>query len=152
MVMAWVGHRWAQRPQRMHFSSFLMMAPAWPGGKFGGGHAVAVSNQGFVALVALHLGQVHQAQAILRADIHASGAQDALGAVENGVDLALQAAQPFGAPLRLIEPQFHFGDADAAVGGQHRHRLPRDAQEAARHLPVVEDAKAAQHRLRASCR
>ncbi len=30
MVMAWVGQRWAQRPQRMHFSSFLIMAPAWP--------------------------------------------------------------------------------------------------------------------------
>src|ERR1035437_10294087 len=32
MVMAWVGQRWAQSAQRMHFSSFLMMAPARPGG------------------------------------------------------------------------------------------------------------------------
>ena len=29
MVMAPVGQRSAQRPQRMHLSSFLMMAPAW---------------------------------------------------------------------------------------------------------------------------
>src|ERR1019366_7139613 len=54
-----------------------------------------------------------------------------------------------GASLGLIETQFHLGDPDAAVGGQHRHGLPRDSQEAARHLPVVEDAKAAQHGFRA---
>jgi len=30
MVMALAGHRLAQRPQRMHFSSFLIMAPACP--------------------------------------------------------------------------------------------------------------------------
>src|ERR1035438_10020441 len=79
--------------------------------------------------------------------IHTSGTQDALGSVENGVDLALQAAQPFGAALGLIKTEFHLGDADAAVGGQHRHLLPRRAQEAARHLPVVENPKAAEHGL-----
>ena len=71
------------------------------GGKLGGGHTVAIANQGIVPLIALHLDQVHQPQAILRTDIHASGAQDAFGAIENGVDLALQAAQPFGAALGL---------------------------------------------------
>src|ERR1017187_1441522 len=65
------------------------------GRKFGGGHTVAVANQGVVPLIALHLGQVYQAEAILRTDIHASGTQDALGSVENGIDLALQAAQAF---------------------------------------------------------
>src|SRR5271169_4186567 len=74
--------------------------------KLGGGHTVAVSNQGIVALIALNLRQIHQAQAVLRTDIHASGAQDALRAIENRIDLALQAAQPFGASLDFIESQF----------------------------------------------
>src|ERR1039457_313295 len=129
---------------------FVLDDGARPAGrKFGGGHTVAVANQGVVALIALHLGQVHQAEAIFRADVHTSGTQDALGSVENGVDLALQAAQPFGAALGLIKTEFHLGDAYAAVGGQHRHLLPRDTQEAARHLPVVENPKAAEHGLAA---
>src|ERR1035438_7954239 len=82
-------------------------------GKFRGGHTVAAANQGVVPLIALHLAQIHQPQAVFRADIHASGAQDALRAIENRVDLALQAAQPFRPSLRLIESQFHLGYPDA---------------------------------------
>src|ERR1035438_4877350 len=41
------------------------------GRKFGGGHTVAVANQGVVSLIALHLGQVHQAEAI-RSEEHTS--------------------------------------------------------------------------------
>src|ERR1039457_4230576 len=105
---------------------FVLDDGARPAGrKIGGGHTVAVANQGVVALIALHLGQVHEAKAIFRADVHTSGTQDALGSVENGVDLALQAAQPFGAALGLIETEFHLGEADAAGGGEARPPLPR---------------------------
>ena len=143
-----VGQRWAQSPQRMHFSSFLMMAP--PGLQEGlRRNAVAIANQRIVALVALHLDQVDQAQAILRTHIHASGAQDALRAVENGVDLALQAAQTFGAslvPRRNPTPlrRYRCGGWPAAPAWS-----AAGFQKAARHLPVIEDAKAAQHGLRA---
>ena len=65
---------------------------------------------------------------MLGADVHAAVAEDALRPIEDRVDLALQAAQAFGAPLGLVKTQFHLRDADAAVGGQDRHRLARGAQ------------------------
>src|ERR1700690_55549 len=104
-------------------------------------------DQGLVAGVSLDLHQIHQAETVLRADVHAAIAEDALRAVEDGIDLTLQTAQSLGTALGLVETHFDFGNADPAIRWQHRHFLAGRAQESARHLPVAEDAEPAQHRF-----
>src|ERR1019366_7834621 len=100
--------------------------------EFSRGHSIAILNQCVVAFVSAHLHKVHQAQAVLRAYVHTTVAQDALRSVEDRVHLAIQAAKPFRVPLFLVKAKFHLGDPDPAVGGEHRHLLPWDAEKATR--------------------
>src|ERR1035437_4466536 len=71
--------------------------------EFRSGQAVASLNQSVVTIVAAYLREVDEAQAVLRAYVHAAGAKDALRSIEDGVDLAVEAAEAFGAALFLIE-------------------------------------------------
>ena len=92
---------------------------------------------GFALFRELKLAQRHESQAILGADIHATAAENAFGAVlfvalENGIDPALQAARSFAPSLLLREARFDFGDAGAAVDRQNREQAGASIRRSAR--------------------
>ena len=92
------------------------------------GHpAVAGEEGGLQFLVAPQVGDIHQAQAELRADVRAAAAQDALVAVEDGPDVAFQAAVGLPPRVGLGKVLLDLGDADAPVERQRRRRAPRRA-------------------------
>src|SRR6185312_10831699 len=82
--------------------------------------------------------ETHQFQAVLRADIDASAAQDTEAAVfeipfEYGVDPAVQAALRFDLRGFFVQNQLNFGRARAAVQRHSRNRLPDQVQQVRRH-------------------
>src|SRR2546428_4649036 len=90
------------------------------------------------------LAQRHQLQAVLRANIHTSAAEDALGAMlfvalKNRVDPALQAARGLAARLLLGKSDLHLCDSGTPVDRQDGNRQARVLVIVLGHLVMVQD-------------
>src|SRR5579863_1888895 len=86
--------------------------------------------------------QRHQAQAVFRADIHASPAQDAarsviLIAFKNRIDPAAQAALRLAHSGLLVVSDFHLGHAGSSFERQHGHRFAAILQVTRNHLMAL---------------
>ena len=83
-------------------------------------------------------------EAVFGTDVDASPAQDAEGAVfvgafEDGVDPAVEAALGLGHGGGVVVSDFDFGHAGAAVEGEHGDGLTIDVEQVERHLVAVHD-------------
>src|SRR5579863_2004280 len=107
------------------------------------GDAVALLDESVVTGVAVDLHEIDETQAVLGTDVDATVAEDTFRSIEDGVDLAFEAAEALSAALLFMKSQLDFSNADAAIGWEHGHLLARSGEEAFGHFPVRQDAEAA---------